>query len=504
MRRLTAAAGLMALLCAGAFAQATFEAADVHMSAPDATPGGAFLPTRVEFIATTMLRLITTAYSLRADQVFGGPAWLDTDRFDVVADAGHTASAGEMRTMLQTLLAERFGLIVQREDKPIPAYVLTLVRKGVAKESRGKEDSDCNSKLESGVRTLACHNVTMENLAQRLQLQAPGYFNLPTLDRTGLKRGYDFTVQYVGRAQLPPGSEGNSLSLFTALEKQLGVRVEKRDEPMPVLTVAKVNRTPSPNAPGVAEKLAPPKSFEVADIRPSKPGAEMDADMKNGRIIAHGLNLRLLISYAYNVEEDWVRGGDKFVDSEHFDIMAKTEPTESDDALHGMLQSLLEERFHLKVHKEPQPVTVYTLRAVKPRMKAADPSARSTCRNANASGERSIVCTNITMAQFVDRLQTINTGYLERRVVDLTGLAGAYDFTVSFTPRAILEGGARAGSAKGDAPPAGGVVPVPADRPAGLTLFEAIDKQLGLKLASEKHPMPVIVIDHVDRMPTEN
>ncbi|HKE24163.1 MAG TPA: TIGR03435 family protein [Bryobacteraceae bacterium] len=506
MRRLPATVGLGVLLGAAAFPQSTFEVADVHVSAPDATPSTAFLPKRLEFIGVTLLHLITTAYGVRAEQVYGGPTWLDTDRFDVVADAGRTASAGEMRTMLQALLAERFGLVAQREDKPLPAYVLVLARQGWAKESSGSGDPDCQMKAEEGVRTIACHNMPMEELAKRLQINAAGYFNLPTVDRTGLKGAYDFSLSFVPRGQLPPGAEGNSMSLFTVIEKQLGVRVEKRDEPLPALTIARLSRTPSPNAPGVAEKLAPPAKFEVADIRPSRPGTNMDADIKNGRIDAHGLNLRLLISYAYNVEESWVKGGERFVDSEHFDLMAKTEPTESDDALRVMLQALLQDRFHLQVHKEPQPVTVYTLKAAKPRMKEADPSERSTCRGGLANGERTIACTNMTMAQFAGKLQTMNTGYLEQhRVVDLTDLKGAYDFTVSYTARAILEGGARTGGAKGEASSSSGsALPVPADRPVGLTLFEAIDKQLGLKLATGKHPMPIIVIDHVDRAPTEN
>jgi uncharacterized protein (TIGR03435 family) len=508
MRSLAGTIALGALACSwiGGQTPATFEAADVHVSPADATPSSAFLPTRVEFRAITLLHLIMSAYGARAEHVFGGPSWLDTDRFDVVADAGHTASQAELRTMLQGLLTERFGLVLQHENKPVPVYALVLVRKGQAKESSAAGEPDCKMSAADGVRTMACHNMTMANLAQRLQLNAAGYFNMPTVDRTGLQGSYDFSLEFVPRGQLPPGAEGNSLSLFTAIEKQLGVRVEKSEEPMPVLTVAKVNRTPSPNAPGVAEKLAPPTKFDVADIRPSRPGAEMDADMKNGRITAHGLNLRLLISFAYNVEEGWVRGGERFVDTDRFDIMAKTEPTESDDTLRVMLQSLLEERFHLKVHKETQPVTVHTLTAGKPRLKAADPSSRSTCRNAAADGARTITCTNITMAQFAEKLPSLNTGYLEHVVVDLTALHGAYDFTVSFTPRAMLEGGVRARSGRGASEPApgGGIVPTPADRSVGFSLFEAIDKQLGLKLASEKHPMPVIVIDHVDRTPTEN
>src|SRR5690348_6815095 len=66
----------------------TFEAADVHVSAPGTSESGGFLPNgRLEFRAYTLFRLITTAYDLPPDRIFGGPSWLDTDRFDVIAQA---------------------------------------------------------------------------------------------------------------------------------------------------------------------------------------------------------------------------------------------------------------------------------------------------------------------------------------------------------------------------------------------------------------------------------
>src|SRR5438046_7296842 len=71
----------------------TFEAADVHVSPPNGSQDGGFLPGgRIEFRSTTLLRLISVAYSVPADQVYGGPSWLDTDRFDVVATAHSGAS----------------------------------------------------------------------------------------------------------------------------------------------------------------------------------------------------------------------------------------------------------------------------------------------------------------------------------------------------------------------------------------------------------------------------
>jgi uncharacterized protein (TIGR03435 family) len=151
-----------------------------------------------------------------------------------------------------------------------------------------------------------------------------------------------------------------------------------------------------------------------------------------------------------------------------------------------MLRGLLEERFHLKTHMEMQPVSVYALTAPKAKLKDADPAGRPGCKNTFPEGVRTLVCTNATMAMFVERIQQAANGYLDKTVVDLTGLKGSYDFSVAWVGKQNL------------------ATDTTSDRPAGLTVFEAVDKQLGLKLATQKHPMPVLIIDHVDRKPTEN
>jgi uncharacterized protein (TIGR03435 family) len=508
MRRAFQTLGPLFILCGLAFGQ--FEAADIHVSPPDTTESGGFLPNgRLEFRGTTLLRLISLAYSVPNDRVTGGPSWLDSDRFDVVAKAGSAAPEIAMRNLMKTLLAERFGLSVREEEKPVPVFVLVLVKGGAAKESSGSGDPDCKGGMEEGVRSYACQHVTMQGLAERLPMVAPGYFNLPVIDRTGLKGQYDFKLRYVGRGQVMPGAEGAAMSLFNVIEKQLGVRAEKQTAPMPVLTVERANRVPAENPPGTVEKLGvTPTEFEVATLKPSRPGEEEDANVTAGRIDAKALALRDLIAFAYNVEDDWIRGGEKWLESDRYDITAKTAPTASADTLRVMLQSLLAERFHLKVHKDPQPVTVYALTAGKSKLKEADPSERSTCKVSTADGARTYACQNTTMAQFADKIRGVSQGYIDKPVVDLTGLKGAYDFSVTWTPRGRLMGGGRGAAAAAEnvaaTAPAGGAAPTASERPAGFTLFEAVERQLGLKLATQKHPMPVVVIDHIERTPIEN
>src|SRR3954454_8549517 len=117
-----------------------------------------------------------------------------------------------------------------------------------------------------------------------------------------------------------------------------------------------------------------------------------------------------------------------------------------------MVQSLLAERFGLKVHKEPQPVTVYALTVNKSKLKDADPAGRSTCKQAAVDGARTYTCTNTTMAQLAAKLRDTASAYLEHPVVDLTGLKGAYDFTLTWSPQNLLRSG-------GGRPPVGNPEP---------------------------------------------
>ena len=133
------------LICSIAAAQTpSFEAADVHVSTPGATESSGFLPNgRLELRATTMLQMVSTAYSTQADRITGGPAWLDTDRFDVTAKAPGGTPGIAMRTMLQGLLAERFGLQISQEEKPMPVFVLSPGKGSPPKANGQKGDPNC-------------------------------------------------------------------------------------------------------------------------------------------------------------------------------------------------------------------------------------------------------------------------------------------------------------------------------------------------------------------------
>jgi uncharacterized protein (TIGR03435 family) len=114
MLRILKCIGFLALVCAAAFGQSTrpaFQIADVHASIPTRNPnmqGGVLRAGRYEIRKATMLDLIKTAYGVDPDVVFGGPSWLEWDRFDVIAKAPENTPPATVKRMLQLLLADRF------------------------------------------------------------------------------------------------------------------------------------------------------------------------------------------------------------------------------------------------------------------------------------------------------------------------------------------------------------------------------------------------------------
>jgi uncharacterized protein (TIGR03435 family) len=297
------------------------------------------------------------------------------------------------------------------------------------------------------------------------------------------------------------------------VDKQLGLKLTMGKAPLPILVVDSVNRKPTANLPGVTDKLPELRlEFDVADIKPSaqdKPTAPRFT--AGGRLEVKGVTLIALIQHAWGLDtwdDELISGGPKWLTSERFDIVAKSTPPDGpssalkdDDTLRAMLRNMLMDRFRLVVHSEEKPVTVYALMTDKPKLKPADSSGRSKCSEgpaltaalAGVPPQRTITCANTSTAELADRLHQLGTGYIDRPVVDTTGIDGAWDFSLFYSRPGVANA----------LPPADGQ-PGAADPNGALTLFEALQRQLGLKLATEKRPMPVLVIDHVEPKPLDN
>ena len=563
MKRALTGVGVAALLSAVASGQSTdpqpaFVVADVHVSPRSTTPAMRVSSRagRYEIRNATMVDLIRTAYTVDAANVLQGPSWLEYDRFDVAALVPPNTTPDTQKLMLQALLADRFKLAVRRDTKPVAGHVLVMGRgrhklKEVADPAAapGCQTQAVPAQRPSGVpgqvvlpmAGLVCRNVTMDTFAADLKRLTNGYVTNAALDQTGLKGSWDFELQYTQRAMLGLAASMDgavATSLSDAIDKQLGLKLEERDIPTPVLIVERVNATPTANVPDIAAKLPPPPpmEFEVADLKPVDPNAPMTGPVQfgvspGGRVNLPGrfFSLKTLVALAWNIPTNantQIPGAPKWLDTAGFDIIAKL-PSEFAPAngttvplqeLAPALQALLIDRFKMKVHFEDWSVDAYTLVAVKPKLKRADPSTRTGCKAAanisvgfslSAGVSRPFNCQNLTMAQFADQLQTIAASYLSYPVVDATGLEGAWDFTLSFSPIAPqqlsgLMAGARAAAPAGAG--AAGTGDITASDPigGGASLFDAVEKQLGLKLEVRKRTLPVFVIDHIEEKPTEN
>ena len=224
-----------------------------------------------------MVDLIKTAYGVDEDnQVLGGPSWLATNRFNIIAKAPAATPPETLQKMLQTLLADRFKLVVHNDKKSLPVYALTVGKNGLkVKKSEGTSGSGCNGEPQTAqpgavtYTVVACSNVTMAEFAENLRGMVPAYINDPVQDSTKLEGGWDFDVKWTPRGQLvAAGSDG--ITIFDAVEKQLGLKLERQNTTMPVIVVDRVNEKPVDNLPGVAETIpAAPTEFEVAVIKPS-------------------------------------------------------------------------------------------------------------------------------------------------------------------------------------------------------------------------------------------
>ena len=257
---------------------------------------------------------------------------------------------------------------------------------------------------------------------------------------------------------------------------------------------------------GVAAQA--PRSFEVASVKPSAPDTGDARNViprmvpGNGRLTATNVPLRLLIRIAFEVQDFQISGGPADLMLRRFDISATaeegTQPTSKDTL--AMLRTLLADRFKLKTHVESREASIYALvlaRAdgrlgpdIKPSTSdcvGKDPATAGPCavqpmgRGPGTFGFRA-------SGQSLEGLVQLLTQATGRTVVDRTGLKGLFDFQFQFDPEVML----RAAAQQVNIPPPSSP---PSDSPSLMT---ALQDQLGFKLDSQRGPVDVLVIDHVE------
>jgi uncharacterized protein (TIGR03435 family) len=265
-------------------------------------------------------------------------------------------------------------------------------------------------------------------------------------------------------------------------------------------------------APAIRAQSAGKPSFEVATVKPTASGdiRSGPGPMPGGRVRARSVTLKVLMAVAYNVREENISGGPNWIETDRWDIEARAEEgskpprgwpewLEPDQPLTLMLQSLLEDRFQLKVRRETREAPVYELAVARngPRMKLSagqDSVGRGVPRGSMMLNPRMgyVAGNGVEVAKLAGLLS--EPGVLGRPVIDKTDLKGSYDFILEWTPE------------PGQGPVAPGVSDPPPTQSAdisGPSIFTAIQEQLGLKVESSKGPIRILIIDSV-QTPTGN
>lgn len=257
------------------------------------------------------------------------------------------------------------------------------------------------------------------------------------------------------------------------------------------------------------------QSFEVASVKPSPPpdparGTTVRADGGPGtndpaRFTTRNLNLRSLVTMAYTIESYRLSGPDWLI-NDMFDVEAKVPEGATKEQFRIMLRNLLRERFGLEVHSEQREMQTYSLTLARggPKFKESAGEAESrpdgfpagpkldpdgfpalppgrTPYMAIMYDRARMRVIGVSMADFANRLAV----QLGHPVTDATGLSGKYDLTLSW-----VSGSLRPQAGDADSP--------------GPDLLGAVQEQLGLKLEPKKGPVEMIVIDHIEKLPTEN
>jgi uncharacterized protein (TIGR03435 family) len=250
----------------------------------------------------------------------------------------------------------------------------------------------------------------------------------------------------------------------------------------------------APVAPAGPESNTAP-AFDVAVIRPN-PGdttghSHIWSSASDGNFKAQNVTAMELIRYAFGIPETRISGGPGWMGSAKFDLEAKSDPA-IDAQLQGldsasareqkqhMLQALLADRFTLKVHREIRQLPIFALVVAKggPRFQPSKING-TTINSGNANIK--VSGSDHTVALLAEQLSRT----LGRVVVDKTGLDGRYDLTLKWATDEPVAG---TGGSSAD---------------AGPSIFTAIQEQLGLKLESGKGPVPILVVDHLEK-PSEN
>lgn len=219
--------------------------------------------------------------------------------------------------------------------------------------------------------------------------------------------------------------------------------------------------------------------FEAAVIKPYMAGAADESGhvLPGGQLSLGNVTLTELLEFAYSVREDAIRGKPAWFRTDHFDVVAKAPPDTPVATLRLMMQSLLSSEFNIVTHEDKEPQDAFALLIAKggAKLQKAAASVPPGCRRSAPADHRHVDCYNMTMADLAERLPNEASNDIDRAVVDLTGITGTYDMQLEWVWNTQTAND-------------------------GCTIFQALTDQLGLKLDRRKLLLPVVVVDHAERL----
>ncbi len=233
-------AGVVALAIGGIFGESlpSFEVASVKPFDRTGQVGHGSIAVsgpRVTMTGYTLSALIQYAYDVRAYQISGGPGWIASDGYTIAAKAegDATPETAEIRKMLQSLLADRFGLKLHRETKDARVYLLLPARTG----AKLTPSAARRTTMQMGAGHLMMAKVTTSQMASVLS----SVLSRPVLDQTGMAGEFDFALESpdINMGRMPPPAEEAppGPSIFTAVQEQLGLRLEPSRGPIETLVI---------------------------------------------------------------------------------------------------------------------------------------------------------------------------------------------------------------------------------------------------------------------------
>jgi uncharacterized protein (TIGR03435 family) len=234
----------------------TFEVATIKPSVPNA-PGKLFTVKGPDVFTlnTTLSDIMTMAYEVHINQIVGAPSWFENDKFDI---QGRPAAEGipntdQLRGLMRSLLADRFKLTTHNEKKEMPAYVLTVGSNG---HKMTPNTANPNGLPGLFFKALGQMGVTNANMGQFAGALQGAVLDRPVVDRTGLQGRFDFTLTWTAddsqfrsfgpRPPSGPPADNAPPGLFTAIQEQLGLKLERGNAPVDVIVIDRVEK-PSDN-----------------------------------------------------------------------------------------------------------------------------------------------------------------------------------------------------------------------------------------------------------------